>query len=296
MKKEIAAVVTFLSRLIKNNENLNKEEIERFSDELTRLLYAKFANHWYPATPTKGQAYRCIRVNKFQGVDPDLLSACMNSGLVYEDLGLPKEFTLWVDPWEVCCRYGEKNHAFIVASIESDYNDKEVIPERESYVVDKVTSDYHSGSSSDDEIYTSNQKVLPISLVTNTSQNYQKRDTLFEEAVQELLDKAVLEPGPPQERALGFYANLFVVSKNFGSGGSELLCVPVAVLNFRAEMIVDAGLSAQQTDCSEYLGGPSVRLGNTEDTVSSQELVSDYSLGKEGEIVEEAGLFNIYQD
>ncbi|KAE8621858.1 hypothetical protein XENTR_v10005000 [Xenopus tropicalis] len=160
MKNEIAAVVFFLSKLIRKNEKIRKEEVDRFSEELTRLLYDKFVNHWYPATPTKGQAYRCIRVNKFQGPDPDLLKACLNSGLEYEDLGLPKEFTLWVDPWEVCCRCGEKNHAFLVASIESKDNDRMEISEQVTHVVDKaVTSDYHSGSSSDDEVYFSTRKA-----------------------------------------------------------------------------------------------------------------------------------------
>ncbi|OCT93927.1 protein BTG3 [Xenopus laevis] len=160
MKNEIAAVVFFLSKLIRKNEKIRKEEVDRFLEELTRLLYDKFVNHWYPATPTKGQAYRCIRVNKFQGPDPDLLKACLNSSLEYEDLGLPKEFTLWVDPWEVCCRYGEKNHAFLVASVESKVNDKLEISEHVSRVLDKVvTSDYHSGSSSDDEVYYSSRKA-----------------------------------------------------------------------------------------------------------------------------------------
>ncbi|KAM4044349.1 protein BTG3 [Anomaloglossus baeobatrachus] len=159
MKNEISAVVFFLSKLLKNNNKLTKEEIEIFSEELSRILHDKYVNHWYPETPAKGQAYRCIRVNRFQGVDPDLQKACFNSGLVYEELGLPWEMTLWVDPCEVCCRYGEKNPSFVVASFASN-NDQMEISQKVMYAMDKVTSDYHSGSSSDDEVYI-NKKIPP---------------------------------------------------------------------------------------------------------------------------------------
>ncbi|KAM9320368.1 protein BTG3 [Gastrophryne carolinensis] len=159
MKKEISAVVIFLAKLLKNNKNLKEEEIDLFSEELSRILYDKYVDHWYPGTPAKGQAYRCIRVNRIQGVDPELQKACFHSGLVYEDLGLPKEMTLWVDPCEVCCRYGEKNPFFVVASFDSS-DDKMEISQKVNHAVEKVTSDYHSGSSSDDEVYIS-QKPVP---------------------------------------------------------------------------------------------------------------------------------------
>lgn len=158
MKNEISAVVFFLSKLLKNNNKLRKEEIEVFSRELSRILHEKFVNHWYPEMPTKGQAYRCIRVNRCQGVDPDLQKACFTCGLLYEDLGLPREMTLWVDPCEVCCRYGEKNPSFVVASFEST-DDKMAISRKVNYAMEKVTSDYHSGSSSEDDIYV-NKKIL----------------------------------------------------------------------------------------------------------------------------------------
>ncbi|XP_069801228.1 protein BTG3 [Dendropsophus ebraccatus] len=158
MKDEISAVVLFLSKLLKNNNRLSNEDIEVFSEELSRVLHDKYINHWYPETPTKGQAYRCIRVNRFHGLDPDLQKACFNSGLLYEDLGLPLEMTLWVDPHEVCCRYGEKNPSFVVASFDSK-DDKMEISQKVNYAIEKVTSDYHSGSSSDDEVYV-NKKIL----------------------------------------------------------------------------------------------------------------------------------------
>ncbi|KTG42708.1 hypothetical protein cypCar_00016436 [Cyprinus carpio] len=103
MKKEIAAVVFFLKRLIKKAEKLNGEKVDLFVERLTVALQEKYKGHWYPDNPSKGQAFRCIRVNRFHKEDTELLRACAESGVQYKDLGLPKELTLWVDPGEVCC-------------------------------------------------------------------------------------------------------------------------------------------------------------------------------------------------
>lgn len=152
MKKEIAAVVFFLKRLIKQAGKLDVDKLEPFVERLTVALQEKFRGHWYPDKPSKGQAFRCIRVNRFQREDPELRRACQESGVQYRDLGLPRELTLWVDPGEVCCRYGEKNQAFTVASFSGDgQDDKEDVTKKVTSAVERVTSDYHSGSSSDEE-------------------------------------------------------------------------------------------------------------------------------------------------
>ncbi|MEJ1283048.1 B cell translocation gene 3 [Cricetulus griseus] len=173
MKNEIAAVVFFFTRLVRKHDKLKKEAVERFAEKLTQILQEKYKNHWYPEKPSKGQAYRCIRVNKFQRVDPDVLKACENSCILYSDLGLPKELTLWVDPCEVCCRYGEKNNAFIVASFENEDENKDEISKKVSRALDKVTSDYHSGSSSSDEETSKEVEVKPSSVTATPSPVYQ---------------------------------------------------------------------------------------------------------------------------
>ena len=43
-------------------------------------------------------------MNRVQLRDPVLERACVQSGVHYEGLGLPRELTLWVDPGEVSCR------------------------------------------------------------------------------------------------------------------------------------------------------------------------------------------------
>lgn len=44
-------------------------------------------------------------MNSVRLQDPVLEQACERSGVRYEDLGLPQELTVWVDPGEVSCRF-----------------------------------------------------------------------------------------------------------------------------------------------------------------------------------------------
>ncbi|XP_058471935.1 protein BTG3-like [Solea solea] len=120
MRQEIAAVQVYLKRLLEMAGKLESHKVELFADRLGVALRETFSGHWYPENPSKGQAYRCIRVNRFNKEDPVILRACRESGVQYSDLGLPYEFTLWVDPGEVWCRYGEGSMIFSVATFSSD--------------------------------------------------------------------------------------------------------------------------------------------------------------------------------
>lgn len=168
MRREIAAVVFFLKRLVKKREKLKSDRIDLFVERLAVALQDKFRGHWYPENPSKGQAYRCIRVNRFHRQDPELLRACQESGVQYSDLGLPRELTLWVDPGEVCCRYGEQNPCFSVASFSNDEEEDKEVAKKVTSALERVTSDYHSGSSSDEE----SLRTSPIT-ISNSSSTYQ---------------------------------------------------------------------------------------------------------------------------
>ncbi|KAM3922511.1 protein BTG4 [Leptodactylus fuscus] len=169
MKEEIAATVVFITMLVKKQRKLSKQKIEKFAAKLTTILFARYKMHWYTENPSKGQAFRCIRINKCQSVDSVLEQACAESDVEFEDLGLPKEMTIWVDPFEVCCRYGEKNSPFTIASF-MDQGDSNV-SKRISTAVEKATSDYHSGSSSDEETFMKEPKNIPT--VINPKSIYQ---------------------------------------------------------------------------------------------------------------------------
>lgn len=72
----------------------------------------------------KGQGYRCIRVNGHNRRDATIESAANAAGVRYEDLSLPVELTLWVDPNEVCCRFGESKGSYCTLA---SFDDKENI-------------------------------------------------------------------------------------------------------------------------------------------------------------------------
>ncbi|XP_069001729.1 protein BTG3 [Embiotoca jacksoni] len=163
MRREIAAVVFFLKRLVKKGEKLESHKVELFVERLAVALQEKFKGHWYPENPNKGQAYRCIRVNRFHRQDPELLRACRESGAQYSDLRLPLELTLWVDPGEVCCRYGEQNPCFSIATFSSNDEDDKAVAKKVTSALERVTSDYHSGSSSDEESTHNSPLTVPSS-------------------------------------------------------------------------------------------------------------------------------------
>lgn len=62
-------------------------------------MVAFYNGHWFPKTPYRGMAYRCMRFNVWE-IDPLVLAAATASGLTTKDLRMifPAEFALWVDP------------------------------------------------------------------------------------------------------------------------------------------------------------------------------------------------------
>ncbi|KAM9348046.1 protein BTG4 [Symphorus nematophorus] len=151
MKEEIAAAVFFVARLVKRYGCLDNEGRERFAAALTSVLFESYKNHWHPNAPTKGQAYRCLRMNRVQLQDPVLQQACEQSAARYEDLGLPQELTVWVDPGEVSCRYGEHSTPFCVSVVDSSRRLDGEFSRRIHDAVERASLDVQSGSSSDEE-------------------------------------------------------------------------------------------------------------------------------------------------
>ncbi|NWV05718.1 B910 protein, partial [Ptilonorhynchus violaceus] len=172
MKNEIAATVFFITKLVRREDKLSKHKTEKFAAKLTTILFEKYKNHWYLDNPSRGQAFRCIRINKHQARDPLLEQACAESNVDFTTLGLPKEMTLWVDPFEVCCRYGERNRPFTVAHFDGE--DSPELPQQISVAVGRAALDYHSGSSSDEESFSKEPRAIPT--VSNPNSVYQFSD------------------------------------------------------------------------------------------------------------------------
>uniref|UniRef100_A0A674MH38 Si:dkey-79d12.5 n=1 Tax=Takifugu rubripes TaxID=31033 RepID=A0A674MH38_TAKRU len=103
MKREVKAGVGFIKRMAVACGKVDESKAELFAQMLQKLLCDKYENHWYPNSPSKGQAYRyqCIRINNGTLCEV-VLKACEESELTPRELGLPPEFTLWIDPLEVC--------------------------------------------------------------------------------------------------------------------------------------------------------------------------------------------------
>lgn len=107
MKPEISAAAHFLSRIFLGHDNVTPEKVLEFKQRLSNLLEERFQDHWHETCPTKGQAYRCIRVCPEEAIDPILEKVCSSIGISTDDFNLPMELTLWVDPREVVCKLGD---------------------------------------------------------------------------------------------------------------------------------------------------------------------------------------------
>jgi len=112
MKEEILAAVMFFTKFIEKSDKFPQDQLENFKQHLTELLMERFEKHWFPELPSKGQAYRCIRVNGVSPIDLTLERAASKCGRTYGDLRLPTELTVWVDPSEVCYRLGESEGSY----------------------------------------------------------------------------------------------------------------------------------------------------------------------------------------
>ncbi|XP_053743359.1 maternal B9.15 protein isoform X2 [Synchiropus splendidus] len=147
MKREVEAGVNFLKRLALAQGKLDNTKAELFAEKLQKLLCIKYDEHWYPEHPSKGQAYRCIRINNGVPCD-EVLRACEESELTPSQLSLPPEVTVWIDPLEVCARSGENSPPFTIACFDDESDSEE---EQDDTFVDSIhlTSDYHSTTSSD---------------------------------------------------------------------------------------------------------------------------------------------------
>jgi len=108
MRIEIKSAANFLVDLLKlNSSGLTEDQLEKFKENVSKILMRHYADHWFPDRPFKGSGYRCIRING--NLDPLIARAGFMMGLASCFLRslFPSELTMWVDPCEVAYRIGE---------------------------------------------------------------------------------------------------------------------------------------------------------------------------------------------
>lgn len=111
----------------------------------TQLVYSvvlftdHYQHHWFPDRPQKGSGYRCIRIN--HEMDPIIGRSAIRIGLTSEQLFglLPRELTLWVDPYEVSYRIGEDGSICVLYEAEAP-----VTPSPAASPVNRANSPYDS--------------------------------------------------------------------------------------------------------------------------------------------------------
>jgi len=108
MRNEIESAASFIQSLLEKRKVLTPQELDRFVDSLRQAMISRYCDHWFPEKPNKGSAFRCIRIVK-RRMDPVLALAASSAGIAESSLlaVLPSELTLWVDPNDVCYRFGE---------------------------------------------------------------------------------------------------------------------------------------------------------------------------------------------
>lgn len=104
-KKELTVACSYLLRLMKAHVELSSEQINIFKRTFHDILSKRYVGHWFPATPHRGSAYRCLQTKNWK--DPVLRSIAERCRLPLHRY-LPAIFTIWIDPGEVAVCFGDE--------------------------------------------------------------------------------------------------------------------------------------------------------------------------------------------
>ncbi|XP_029914121.1 protein Tob2 [Myripristis murdjan] len=106
MHLEVKVALNFIVSYLYNK--LPRRRADLFGEELERILVSRFEGHWYPESPLRGSAFRCLHLGAPR--DPVVELAAKRSGLDTEEVraNVPAELSVWIDPYEVSYQIGEK--------------------------------------------------------------------------------------------------------------------------------------------------------------------------------------------
>ncbi|XP_023670359.1 protein Tob2 [Paramormyrops kingsleyae] len=97
-------------------DKLPRRRADMFGEELERLLMTRFEGHWYPETPLRGCAFRCLHLGTARDTVVEL--AARRSGLDMAEVraNVPPELSVWIDPYEVSYQIGESGEVQVLYS------------------------------------------------------------------------------------------------------------------------------------------------------------------------------------
>lgn len=114
---EIKSACQFLIKYI--SPHVSESQTKLFGLILSTLLHAKYASHWDPKNPNKGNAYRAITIFS-ECLDSTIMSAANAANIPNIGKYLPGELCLWIDPFNVSYKVGDRGN--IITLYESNEN------------------------------------------------------------------------------------------------------------------------------------------------------------------------------
>lgn len=112
MHLEVKVALNFIVSYLYNK--LPRRRADLFGEELERILVSRFEGHWYPESPLRGSAFRCLHLGAPR--DPVVELAARRSGLDTDEVhaNVPPELSIWIDPYEVSYQIGEKGEVKVL--------------------------------------------------------------------------------------------------------------------------------------------------------------------------------------
>jgi len=107
MKLELTSAANFIAHLIRLKKlGYCEPLLHKFRNCLIDEFRRRYQDHWFPEHPLKGSGYRCVRLNG--RIDPLVNRAAEACNLL--NCSFLENFpilTMWINPFEVCYRFGE---------------------------------------------------------------------------------------------------------------------------------------------------------------------------------------------
>ncbi|CAF3207558.1 unnamed protein product [Rotaria socialis] len=171
-KKELNVACSYLLRLMKAHVALSTEQINVFKRTFYDILSKRFVGHWFPATPHRGSAYRCLQTKHWK--DPVLKSIAERARLPLHQY-LPVIFTMWIDPGEVAVCFGDDGTWCPLYKHDADGKIQQTYSDGEETMSSSVSDDDLSSVTQNVKSLNINNKQVPSN--TSTTQTIDNRSS-----------------------------------------------------------------------------------------------------------------------